>query len=168
MAQSVYCLFCATGKESVVETLLEKLGFHVISAAAERFICKKKKRIKVRRRIIPGYVFFASEETPDWGKIIGAKYVFYPLEYGDGTRALHGEDLNFIHWLLNRRCVIPISAAIKEGTKIRILEGPLKEYEGKILKINTRQRCAEIKINGEQIVNTIWLSFDIVETIEKK
>lgn len=49
------------------------------------------------------------------------------------------------------------------GKKIKIMEGPLKELEGKIVKINKKQKCAGIKIDGEKINNIIWLSYEIIE-----
>ena len=48
------------------------------------------------------------------------------------------------------------------GNKIKIMEGPLKEWEGQIVKINKRQKCACVKIDGDGLKNTIWLSYEII------
>jgi len=58
--------------------------------------------------------------------------------------------------------IIQISKVLKIGNKIQVLEGPLKEYEGKIVKINKRQKCVAIKLDGEGIKNEIWLSYDYI------
>jgi transcription antitermination factor NusG len=75
---------------------------------------------------------------------------------------LRGNDLDFIKWLNGHNGVIEISKAVEIGTKIKILEGPLKELEGNIVKINKRQKCVCVKIEGEGIKNTIWLSYEFV------
>jgi hypothetical protein len=35
--------------------------------------------------------------------------------------------------------------------------------EGEILKINKRQKCIGIKIEGERIKNIIWLTYEKIE-----
>ncbi len=57
----------------------------------------------------------------------------------DNTKKLRGHDLEFIQWLKRQNGMIGISKAIQIGTKIKIIDGPLKKYEGNIIKINKRQ-----------------------------
>jgi transcriptional antiterminator NusG len=157
-----FCLFCETLKEAKVETFLKRLGLNVISALVERKTFKNGKWAKELRAIIPGYVFFENNCEPDWDIICKNFYVYFPLHYPDKSKYLKGKDLDFINWLKRHNGLIKISKAIEIGTKVKILEGPLKELEGQIIKINKRQKCVCVNIEGEGIKNTIWLSYEII------
>src|SRR5215470_4901375 len=131
----VFCLFCETSQEYKVETFLQNIGFNVISALVERIVFKNGKQVLEKRAIIPGYVFFENINEPDWNKICEYKYIHYPLHYMDKSKYLKKNDET-----------IKISKVINIGNKIKIIEGPLKELEGKIVKINKKQKCIGVKI----------------------
>lgn len=76
---------------------------------------------------------------------------------------LRGGDLEFARWLQRHNGVIETSKVVQEGAKIKIISGPLREYEGKIIKVNKRQKCAAVQIVSEKIPCTVWLSFDFIE-----
>ena len=158
----LFCLFCETSKEIIVETFLKNIGMDVISALVERKVYKHSKWIKEIRSIIPWYVFFKNNCEPDWNEICKNKYIYYPLQYSDKCKSLKENDLLFIKWLERYNGRIKISKAIINGNKIKILEGPLKDLEGNIVKINKKQKCASVRIEGEGIKNTIWLSYEII------
>ena len=88
---------------------------------------------------------------------------FYLLKYADNTKHLRDNDLKFVQWLVENNGIIKISKAIKIGKKIKIMEGPLKDFEGNIVKINKRQKCVKIKIDEEGIIKYIWLSYEYIE-----
>ena len=71
--------------------------------------------------------------------------------------------MKFIQWLIRHNDGIKISKVIQIGTKIKIIDGPLKEYEGNIIKVNKRQKCVAVRINTEGIINTIWLSYEYIK-----
>ena len=156
-----YCIFCETSHELEAETLLNKLGYTVISVFVERKIYKKGKFVKELRPIIPGYVFIETEKEPDWKEICNLKYVYKPLRYSGNVKKLRNNDFEFVKWLKGHNGRIKTSKAVEIGTKIKILEGPLKKLEGKIVKINNGQKCAGVKIDGEGIKNIIWLSYEL-------
>ena len=158
-----YCLFCETSREPEAEALLKKLGCTVISVLVERNIYKNGKFAKESRPIIPGYVFIEAENEPDWKEICKLKYVYKPLRYSGNRKKLRGNDFEFVKWLKGHNGKIKTSKAAKIGTKIKIIEGPLKELEGRIVKINKRQKCAGVKIEGDGIKNIIWLSYELFE-----
>ena len=159
----VFCIFCETSQENNVEAFLQNIGLNVISALVERNVVKNGKSVKEFRSIIPGYVFFENKFEPDWNEICKQKYIYYPLHYTDNDKRLRTNDLHFVKWLKKNNGIIKISKAMEIGKKIKILEGPLKELDGKIVKINKRQKCAGIKLEGEKIKNIIWLSYELIE-----
>ena len=164
--KSVFCIFCETTRENKVELFLQKTGYNVISALVERRIIVNGKIENVLRSIIPGYVFFETENILDgiaWKEICKMQYIYYPLKYTDNENKIRGKDLEFINWLKRNDGVIKISKVIEIGNRINVLEGPLKDYEGKIVKINKRQKCVAIKLDGEGMENIIWLSYECVK-----
>ena len=158
-----FCIFCETGREAIVEDYLQSLGCIVISSTVERNVVKNGKFIKEFRPIISGYTFFEYDGEPDWREIKKCKYIYYPLQYNDNSKKLRNNDLEFVYWLIRNNGVVKISKVIEIGNKIKIIEGPLKEYEGNIVKINKRQKCAKIEINGEGMINNVWVSYEYMD-----
>jgi len=163
MSEQVYRIFCETGRELKAQELLRGLGYGVIPSVAERMIFKHKKPVKELRPLLSGYVLFRYEGEPDWKELDWQEYMYYALGYSNNSKALKNKDLEFAHWLMQRGGVAEISKAIQVGTKIKIIDGPLKDYEGNIVKINSRSKCAEVKIDDEGVIHTIWLSYEIME-----
>ena len=165
--ESVYCLFCETTQEKSVEENLRKAGYSVISIFAERKLVKNGQIKQELRPIIPGYVFFENKIEPNWDEMSNIRHVFYPLKYSNNEKRLRGRDLEFAQWLKTHNGTIKISKVVDIGRKIKIIEGPLKDYEGKIIKVNKRQKCAAIKIDGEGLEFVIWLSYEYIDLGEK-
>ena len=163
--KNVFCVFCETSQENKVELYLKKMGFDVISTFAERNIIIDGKIKNILRSVMPGYVFFEYDGLLDglvWKEICKIPSIYYPLKYGDNETKLRGKDLEFVNWLQKNNGIIKISKVIEIGNKIQVIEGPLKDYEGKIIKINKRQKCAAIKLDGEGIEKVIWLSYEYI------
>jgi transcriptional antiterminator NusG len=159
----VYCISCKTLLENKVEMFLKNMGYNVISALAERKIIVNGKIVDELRSVIPGYVFFENDNALDilsWREICNVEYIYFPLKYPDNEKALRGKDLEFVNWLKNNNGIIKISKVIEIGTKIKVMDGPLKDLDGKIIKINKKQKCAAIKLDGEGLNHIIWLSFE--------
>jgi len=168
--RQVYCLFCETGRETQVEALMRKIGYEIIPSTAEYRVVKGGKQGREWRPILPGYVFFTAQTGPDWKKITGLDHVYYPLGYSDSTHALRGEDLDFVRWLLRRASGtgasgIGLSRVVRVGTKIKVVDGPLKDYEGSIVKVNLRRGCAAVEISTEGVVRRVWLGFEVMEGV---
>jgi transcription antitermination factor NusG len=159
---SYFCVFCEIGSEAVVEISLENKGCTVISSLVERYIVKNKKFNKELRPILSGYVFFEYYGLPNWIEIKRMNHILYPLKYSDNTRSLRGNDEKFVHWLIQNKGVIKMSKAIEIGHKIKIIKGPLKDYEGNIVKVNKREKSVKIEINGEGIIKYVWLSYEYI------
>jgi transcriptional antiterminator NusG len=163
----IYCLYCKTGYEKNVEKTLLNKGFSVIRSMTERNVVKKGKTVKTVRPILPGYVFFEHGTEPLWRELKKENNIFYPLAYSDSTKKLRNVDLKFVKWLKNKKGILKISKAVEEGKRIRIIDGPLKDYAGRIKKINKNRKCVEVEIETEKIINKIWLSYELIAIQEK-
>jgi transcriptional antiterminator NusG len=158
--QAIYCLFCRTGKEAAVEAALKEQGFEVISTFFEMTVFKKGVKRREVRCVMPGYVFFMAETEPDWEQVLRTKYVYRALAYGDGTRALRGADREFVYNLLHRGRIAEVSHVVRVGTKIRVIDGPLKDYEGRITKVNRKRSCAWVALDTEGFIGYAWLQYE--------
>jgi transcriptional antiterminator NusG len=167
---AVYCLWCETGCENRVGAGLERLGCRVIPAKSEELVVHRGISKKVWRQLLPGYVLFESSEPLNplaWKRIYEDEHIYKALDYADGTRELMGNDLRFALMLKRRNGRLAVSKAVRTGTKIKIIDGPLKELEGKIIKVNKRRNCAEIEINASGIINRMWLGFEMIKREEE-
>lgn len=168
-----YCVFCKESAEDAVETFLEEQGYTVIPALMERIVFKRKQPMREIRRLLPGAVFFESLRPPDWVAIQRCEQSIHPLRYAEAveevskgkelpqryTYYLRNRELDFVQWLMRQKGLIKISKAVREGTRIVMVEGPLKELESRIVKINTRHQCAAVAVRLGVAVSLIWLFY---------
>ena len=110
---------------------------------------------------MPGYVFFENDSEPNWYEICKCQYVYYPLGNANSSRNLKNRDLDFIEWLKGNNGKIGISSAKKAGNRIEFINGPLLELGKYIVKLNKKQKCAGIRIAGDNIKEIIWLSYEL-------
>lgn len=159
-----YCLFCKSGQEGAVTELLNRGGMPAFSPLAVRNKPGEGGLRRVRARLLPGYVFFESEEEPDWDRIRRYSGVLRILRYEDGAAKLRGEDLEFVEWLKRFSGVVDVSEVVKIGTKITFVSGPLVGMDGKVLKVNKSRRLVEIALgDGDALFRNVWCSIEYVE-----
>ena len=164
-ASNTYCVYCRPGQDKNAEGKLKDLDYASLSPLEmkPRFVCGKK---EIRyHRLMPGYVFFdvPVNTEPDWIKIRQVSSILRVLQYGDGTRALRADDMKFIYWLRENQGVLKASPVIQIGTKIRIIGGPLKDYEGKIVAVNKARERVAVKIGESSLLQRIWFSIEYIE-----
>ena len=67
---------------------------------------------------------FKNNDEPDWNEICKNKYIIYKLQYSEKHTCVKENDLYFIKWQEKHNEKIKLSKAIRNGNKIKILEGP--------------------------------------------
>ena len=162
----VYCAFCSTGYEGKLSAVLDTCGLRAISATTERLVVRGGVERLVRRSLLPGYVLFeAPEELGDQllAELKRRPYFLSLLTYQDGGRELRGADLEFIGWLRAHDGVMSVSTVYKEGDRIKVASGPLKDYEGCIVSVNRKRRCVAIQLGGNSVMRRIWCSIEYLE-----
>ncbi len=159
-----YCLFCKGGQEQNVIRMLEERGAQPLAPLAEHVHAKGKTVEQVRRRLLPGYVFFEQEDAPDWAGIVRHSAVLKVLHYEDEAPELRGADLDFVRWLKLHEGLIDVSQVVKVGTKIAFVGGPLVGMEGQVLKVNKGRRQVQIAVGGaEGLFRSIWCAIEYVQ-----
>lgn len=112
---------------------------------------------------MPGYVFFDADTEPAWNQILKDSAVLKLLSYGDGEYALRGADLEFIDWIKKNNGIIEMSSAVKVGSMIEFVAGPLKDMNGKIIKVNRSRRQVQVSFGSENgIISKVWCSMEFV------
>lgn len=173
---SGYCLQVKTGCSSKVIKRLEALGYEAFTPTTIRAVVHDGKRREQKRHLMPGYVFLTAPRTiqPDWDQIIAIPDVLRILRYTDGTAAFRGKDLEFLEWMrsnsLNRegevRGGLKPSLALREGNRVHIVDGPLKDWEGSIVKVNRKRNCVALSLGEGSCMKTIWCQVEFLETVE--
>lgn len=157
------CLFCKTGSE--VEVAKELQSFDEIEALApER---KYRRRINgemdIRSEILfPGYVFIKAPTNFDVGKLLRYSNT-YRLLTTDKEWLLTGNDAGFVQWLFEQGTELGFSQAYFEGEKIRIVSGPLKDYEEAIIRVNKRFQNALVILSFNKLQIRVCLGYELVD-----
>ena len=160
------CVFCTTGRETTVARLIEAAGrmygVRAVAARQEKHKSTNGQKSKIIAVVLKSYVFFrAPEDMPDidW---MPREDVIKVLTYEDGDWRLMGEDGRFAEWLFRYDGLLSFSTAYKEGERIKIISGPLKDMEGQIRRIDKRGRSGQVAIEFNHKTTLVWLGFDLV------
>ncbi|MDL2318923.1 hypothetical protein LJC74_07620 [Eubacteriales bacterium OttesenSCG-928-A19] len=116
--------------------------------------------------LFPGYVFLFSDAQMEAAALQQIEGVIRVLRYADGSYALHQEDERIARWLLHYDGVIRTSKAIREGDRIHVVEGPMKDCGGTIVKANKQRQRALVEFQFDRRVWSAWMDFSWVEVDE--
>lgn len=159
------CIFCRTGNEEQLARSIEREmpELQIFFAAKTRLRRQGGRLIEEQVRLFPGYLFFSADEDFQPRSLQRHEDVFRVLRDSKGGWRLHGEDGAFARALFAQNGVIGLSKAYYEGDRIRIAEGMLKMYEGRILRVNRRSQTAQVSVGvgGQQVC--IWLGFELID-----
>lgn len=160
------CVFCRTGQERFVAQALTAKYEGLETLVVTQVKHKSLKGIKSTEEhiLLPGYVFFQVQgKAPPFYDIRNVQGVIGLLCYAFGEWRLADHDYRFARWIFEHGGVIGLSRAYHVGDKVRILSGPLKDYEGNLVKIDKRSRNGQVEIRFDGKVWKIWLAFELVD-----
>lgn len=145
---NVYCVFCKSGTEDSVSEQIATLMPQIEVLIPVRTIQEKKQGNWTERKqqLIPGYIFLYIEDEVTFQNIKMLSNVFNVLKYSDNTRELKGADYQYAMWLYRYFGNISTSTIITEGSNIKVIDGPLKDGIGKIIKLDRHKRRAWVEI----------------------
>ena len=125
----------------------------VYTPVIERFMrvhgVNKTKKVPM----FPGYLFLHTSKPKDLYERVSSstgKYIFKycrVLKTGNYLTCLSDAEAENIDVLCGRNHVISMSEGYMTGDKLKIVAGPLKDMEGKIVKIDRHKRCAFIEVD---------------------
>lgn len=153
-----YCIKCTTGKEDPVSSEVQKQLREYDSGAVVCFPKKvmfekhRKQLLEVEKALIPGYIIVSTEiETEKLATLIyDVKGAYYLLRYSntaDSAYVLRGADADYALWVfMNNGIIKPSRVEFVPGAPIKIIDGPMKGMNGKILDVSRRGHKARVEI----------------------
>ena len=164
------CLFCMTGKEQSVADQIQATCSNVRATVMRQLKYKTCKKIKTREEtiLLPSYVFFEAPSSTEPSIEFPTQNIIRILSLDKGVWQLRGEDERFVKWLFRYDGLLGFSQAYKEGDRIRIVSGPLKDMEGKVKRVDKRGRSGQVILSlyGRDI--PVWLGFELLNPINDR
>lgn len=166
--KSYGCLFCKTGKEQSVAEQIQATCPNVRATTMRQLKYRTCKKVKTQEEaiLLPSYVFFEAPSSMEPSIEFPTQNVIRVLSMDSGIWQLQGEDERFVRWLFQYDGLLGFSKAYKEGDRIRIISGPLKDMEGKIRRVDKRGMSGQVILSfyGKDV--PVWLGFELVRTIQ--
>jgi transcription antitermination factor NusG len=160
----VYCIYCQPQKQVLIARQIPKF-----------FNCKAFNPIIIKRlwtgkqyrnqtySLMPGYVFLFSSERIDPFVVRRLEGVEKIMQYGNGDYALSEEDERLARWLLRYDGTIGLSRAVKVGDRVHVVQGPLSDFAGTIIRMDLRRKRALINLSLHNNVWPTWMDYDFFE-----
>lgn len=165
--QAAYCLMCRTGSEFDVVKIIQRYAPELKVLAPTRVLPEKVAGQWCCRSkaLLPGYIFIYSDQEclPPLRSMSRHFYKF--LNYELGSRQLAGQDKAYADWLLANQGEIQTSRILATGDQVQIIDGPLANHCGKIVKLDKHKRRAWIDFDFDGQKRTISLGAEFVNTI---
>ena len=170
-----YIIQVATGREQAFIDNLNKLTpqlaqtHNFIYLTRELFIRRRGKEVRELQPVFPSYIIVQTVNPIDSPTLVELKKnpdFYHFLKSNTEITALAGTDLAIIeHFLGLGPRIGPSLVRFDENDRIVVIEGPLKGFEGSIIKVDRRKHRAKIQVDFAGSTHTMDLSF---EDIEKK
>ncbi len=151
---NLFVLQCLSGKEDLVR---KKLSLSAGSELPEIFIPRRKMKIRRGGRtlqeeyvLFPGYLFFHCESVNQtlvqWCREIPEALRFLPDNRE--IQPLRPDERELLSRLLFQGEIIGDSAVrFNTNNRIEVVRGPLKGFEGQIIKVNRRKGRAKVRLD---------------------
>ena len=163
-----YCLHCATGREAgVARQIQRETGLTALAPTLVKVEWKGKVASRKESALFPGYVFLYADDGAS-PKLSGVHHMRRLLDYGAGQRQLYGRDAEIARWLLQYGGVIRESRALREGDRIVVVDGPMKDLGGVIKSVNKQRQRANIEFTFGGITRSAWMAFEWVTSAEEE
>ncbi|MHB8063502.1 MAG: transcription termination/antitermination NusG family protein [Ruminiclostridium sp.] len=160
----VYCIFCKSGSEDVIADRIAKLSPELEAIIPVRTLQEKKKGtwISSKQHLIPGYIFLYGEEEIGFQQVKQVLDVYKILDYDVGSRQLVNNDYEYAMWIYRHCGNIDTSKVVLEGSLIRVVDGPLLDGVGTIVRIDRHKRRAWVEMDFSGKKHTVSLSIEDV------
>lgn len=159
------CVFCRSGsEEQLAREIEERYPFlDALCAMKVRYRHVNGKPVEEKVVLFPGYLFLRLERNQNPFQLSRGGSIYRILKSQDDNWKLTGSDRAFAEELFENGGVFGISQAFYENDRIQIVNGPLKAYNGRILRVNHRKRTAQVVMSVQGLEMNVWLGFELIE-----
>lgn len=131
---------------------------------------RKKMRLKTGKEyydpFFPGYVFFETTETNLFciKSLSEGKGFLRFLPSNQEIRPLANTDLNIVSSILHFGSTVGIqNVTFDKGDRIVIVDGPFKDFSGKVVAVNRRNKRVNIELDFMGSSRIVGLSYEIIK-----
>lgn len=168
-----YVIQLLTGKEE----LFLKHAHQAFSSDEKRFFWLRKelviKKLGTKKKkissIFPGYIFVETDSISydDFRIIKNFPGFCRFLKANSDIKPLPSAEKKLIYNLCTGGNIAGISIVyFNENDRIKVVSGPLKDLEGKIIKVDKRKKRAKIKLNLYENSFLIDFGFELIEPLK--
>ncbi|MFV9567142.1 antiterminator LoaP [Thermoanaerobacter mathranii] len=167
-----YVIFTRGGFENKVKDIIQNCFKEEVKLLVpKRKIIERVKGQPVEKikLLFPGYVFVNAEMSDElYYKMseVLKRGVF--LKEGKRPAFVKEEEMKIILSLIKNSDLIDVSKGIMEGERVKIIEGPLKGYEGLIKKIDKRKKRAKVMLSIAGELKSVDLAIEVIENASEQ
>lgn len=165
-----YCLFVRSGSEQTVVDAIMKKSKGITVVAPKRFMQEKRRGEWQGHALalLPGYVFLFGDLSAEEINAIKVDNVYKLLKYDNEFRELIGDDKEYALWIYRNHGEIGTSKVLDLGGEIRVVEGPLIDCVGKIVRLDKHKKRATVQFEFEGRIRTVTLAAEVLTEFEVK
>jgi transcription termination/antitermination protein NusG len=170
-----YVIYAKAGNEIKVQNLIDSLFKSLNNKLIRTLIPKRaiferteKKRVKKIKYLFPGLVFVKTDNISEiYNEIVNTPYHLDIIENEMKPTKVKEDEMQVILSMINESDIIEFSIGIKIGRKVKIVDGPLKDFGGVIEKIDNRKGRAKVRLSISGNVYFVDLGIYVVEDINQ-
>ena len=119
--------------------------------------------------MLPGYLFLYTDHELPFDLCRKVNLLYRSLEYEKGMRILTGSDEEYAQWIYRHQGNIGTSrVTVEEGQQIQVIDGPLLDCRGTIIKLDRHKRRAVVSFTFDGQKRMVSISAECVLPIEPK
>ncbi|MCJ7494634.1 MAG: UpxY family transcription antiterminator [Deltaproteobacteria bacterium] len=143
-----YCLYTRSRHEDAVYQRLTDKKIHTFLPKLEVWSRRKDRRKKIQKALFSGYLFVYENLThQNWLEILKTPGVVKILGNEEGPMPIPEIQIESIRTILNGKAAVSPFPYLKEGQRVRVVDGPLKDCEGFLVKIKEDRERLIISID---------------------
>lgn len=160
------CVFCAVGREDNIAGYIRQRHpqIETLPVAQMKHRSLNGQRSHTRHIMLPGYIFLRTKESVLPMELTRIPGVLRILCEEDRDWQLKRENRAFAKWVYDCCGLIEVANAYVEDEKVCIVDGPLREQQGNILKVDKRNRNCLVELRFNDTSFRVWIAFDYINT----
>jgi hypothetical protein len=165
IAYAYGCISCPCGKETHVAASVMRCNSKMIATAVSQTKRRTRQGVTTMQNeiVLKGYVIFMIPKSASVFDLLPEHEGLKVLTYSDGDWRLYGDDERYAKWVFQYDGLIGMSRAYRLGDQIHIIDGPLKDMEGCITRIDKRNKSGQVTLVFGGRVVKIWLGFELIK-----